>query len=214
MEIVLLPIKEALSDNTEFLSNPLCAENLTMSVLFYARVGYSPPWIGYYASVDGTIVGSGGFKGRPLNGKVEIAYGTFPAFRTKGVGTAICRRLVELATILILRYWSLQGRFAGRVIQHAFCRRTTFSSLVLSSIRRMARFGNGNTGNQCRDDSLNGSSERQAWLKQIFRSSCLVLHHTHKHRENVCHHTIVIWPLHRQLDRTMEFPLRNSEIDF
>jgi len=97
MHIKLLPIKQLLADNEEFLHHQDCVETLEMSVQFYARVGYSIPWIGYYASMDGTLVGSGGFKGRPFDYKVEIAYGTFPAFQSKGIGTEICRQLVQLA---------------------------------------------------------------------------------------------------------------------
>jgi ribosomal-protein-alanine N-acetyltransferase len=97
VNIELLPIKQSLQDNIEFLQHPDCQESLEMSVQFYARVGYSIPWIGYYASMEGKLVGSGGFKGRPIDGKVEIAYGTFPSFQSKGVGTEICRKLVRLA---------------------------------------------------------------------------------------------------------------------
>lgn len=97
MKIELRPIKQLFEDNTEFQSHPDCMETLEMSVMFYARVGYSIPWIGYFASMDGTLVGSGGFKGRPVDGKVEVAYGTFPSFQSKGIGTMICQRLVELA---------------------------------------------------------------------------------------------------------------------
>ena len=37
-----------------------------------------------------------GFKGRPVDGRVEIAYGTFPSFQHKGIGAMICRELVML----------------------------------------------------------------------------------------------------------------------
>ena len=70
-----------------------------MSVLFYANVGYHKPWIGYYASLNGTLVGNAGFKGRPIDNKVEIAYGTFPAFQRKGIGSLICQKLVHVATL-------------------------------------------------------------------------------------------------------------------
>lgn len=97
MNIELLPIKQLLQDNIDFLDHPDCQESLEMSVQFYARVGYSIPWIGYYARMEGNLVGAGGFKGRPMDGKVEIAYGTFPAFQSKGIGTEICGQLVQLA---------------------------------------------------------------------------------------------------------------------
>ncbi len=97
MTVALLPIKPLLNENTEFISHPDCSKTLEMSVLFYENVGYRLPWIGYFASLDGNLVGSAGFKGRPIDGRVEIAYSTFPAFQHKGIGTAICRQLVRVA---------------------------------------------------------------------------------------------------------------------
>jgi ribosomal-protein-alanine N-acetyltransferase len=97
MKISLHRIKERLEDNVEFINNPACEESLAMSVQFYARVGYSLPWVGYYAFIDGKVVGSGGFKGRPIGGQVEIAYGTQATYRQQGIGTEICRILVRLA---------------------------------------------------------------------------------------------------------------------
>ena len=68
-----------------------------MSVDFYKRVGFTPPWIGYYVKLNNELVAAGGFKGKPVNGVVEIAYGTFPNFRQQGIGTAVCKKLVELS---------------------------------------------------------------------------------------------------------------------
>jgi len=50
-----------------------------------------------FAKYNDEIVGSGGYKGKPVDNKIEIAYGTFPAYQRKGIGTAICKALVELA---------------------------------------------------------------------------------------------------------------------
>ena len=91
----LIPIKENLEDNSEFEKNPLCQETLLMCIDFYKRVGFQPPWICYYVEDSGELVGSGAFKGAPKDGAVEIAYGTFEHQRQKGVGTAICKLLVE-----------------------------------------------------------------------------------------------------------------------
>jgi [ribosomal protein S5]-alanine N-acetyltransferase len=93
----LLTIKENLEDNHDFLSNAACQETLEMSVLFFKSIGYHPPWVGYYAMKNNTLVGTGAFKGRPLFGKVEIAYGTFPEYRQLGYGSEICQQLVQLA---------------------------------------------------------------------------------------------------------------------
>ena len=43
------------------------------------------------------MIGSAGFNGQPVVGKVEIAYGTFERFRQKGLGTEICQLMVELS---------------------------------------------------------------------------------------------------------------------
>jgi len=65
---------------------------------YYQKIGYNLPWIGYFVSNDeNEIVGCGGFKGQPANGKIEIAYGTFKPFEGKGVGKEICRLLVDIS---------------------------------------------------------------------------------------------------------------------
>jgi RimJ/RimL family protein N-acetyltransferase len=93
----LLPIKEKAEENEEFINNPLCGESIYMTLNFYKKVGFVPPWIGYYAKQDGDLVGAAGFKGPPINGMVEIAYGVFEKHQKQGVGTAICKQLVELS---------------------------------------------------------------------------------------------------------------------
>ena len=93
----LLPVKQTTAENQEFASNPLCKETLPMCIEFYKRVGFTPPWICYYAEENGRLVGSAAFKGKPVNNTVEIAYGTMEDQRQKGIGTKICKQLVELS---------------------------------------------------------------------------------------------------------------------
>jgi ribosomal-protein-alanine N-acetyltransferase len=93
----LLPIKKSLEENKIFTDHPDCQESIFMSVEFYNKVGYEIPWICYYAEKDGQLVGSAAFKGKPVNGRVEIAYGTFPKFQNQGIGSEICQTLVNLA---------------------------------------------------------------------------------------------------------------------
>jgi RimJ/RimL family protein N-acetyltransferase len=93
----LIPIKEELDVNGEFADDPLFMETLVMTIDFYKKVGFVPPWIGYHAKLNGDLVGSAGFKGRPVNGAIEIAYGTFEKYRKQGIGTAICKALVDLS---------------------------------------------------------------------------------------------------------------------
>jgi len=93
----LLPIKEKLEDNETFTSNPVCAETLPMTTDFYKRAGFVEPWIGYYAEENGHLVGCAGFKGKPINGTVEIAYGTFEQYQKQGIATEMCKQLVHLS---------------------------------------------------------------------------------------------------------------------
>ena len=118
----LIPIKESLDENKEFISNPLCQESLTMSIDFYKKVGFVPPWIGYYAKQNGDLVGSAGFKGQPINGTIEIAYGTFEKYRKQGIGTAICKLLVDLSlktdpTVKITARTLPEENFSTRILK-------------------------------------------------------------------------------------------------
>ncbi len=93
----LLPIKEHLHENQQFAANPDCNDSLGMCIDFYKRVGFNPPWICYYVQLDGQLVAAAAFKGKPVDNKVEIAYGTFQKHQNKGVGTKIADTLVKLA---------------------------------------------------------------------------------------------------------------------
>jgi [ribosomal protein S5]-alanine N-acetyltransferase len=93
----LIPIQERFEENERFTKNPLCRQTIEVTIDFYKKVGFVLPWIGYYVEENSNLVGSAGFKGPPLNGTVEIAYGTFDEYRKQGIGTAICKKLVELS---------------------------------------------------------------------------------------------------------------------
>jgi ribosomal-protein-alanine N-acetyltransferase len=93
----LLPIKEHLYENEEFLNHPECSKNVGMCVDFYKKIGFNPPWICYYAELDGELVGGFAFKGKPVNNRVEIAYVVFDAYQNKGIGSRGANALVRLA---------------------------------------------------------------------------------------------------------------------
>ena len=95
--MTFLPIKQTLKENETFANNPLCNESLAMCIDFYKRVGFNPPWICYYVEENGELIGNAAFKGKPINNTVEIAYGTMEKHRQQGVGTKICKQLVELS---------------------------------------------------------------------------------------------------------------------
>lgn len=63
----------------------------------YRSVGFQPPWIGYLALSEGSVVGTCAFTGPPREGIVEIAYFTFPEFEGRGLATAMANALIDLA---------------------------------------------------------------------------------------------------------------------
>lgn len=70
-----------------------------MSAAWYAKVGYVPPWTGYFAVTAGIAVGGGGFKEAPKDGRVEIAYFTVPEFEGRGFATRTASALVAIARL-------------------------------------------------------------------------------------------------------------------
>jgi RimJ/RimL family protein N-acetyltransferase len=68
-----------------------------MYVTFYARIGETEPWLGYFILRDEQVVGTCGFAGQPAEGAVEIAYWTFPKFERQGVASAASGALIQIA---------------------------------------------------------------------------------------------------------------------
>jgi ribosomal-protein-alanine N-acetyltransferase len=65
----------------------------------YQKTGYQPPWVGYLAFDGVNCIGTCAFKTPPLNGRVEIAYFTFPGNEGRGVATSMAKRLIKLAIL-------------------------------------------------------------------------------------------------------------------
>ncbi|MEY4930020.1 MAG: hypothetical protein RI909_744 [Bacteroidota bacterium] len=118
----LIAIKETQSENEEFIHHPLCESMLPMCIDFYKKVGFAPPWICYFVKRGEEFVASAAFKGKPVNGTVEIAYGTFDGFMQQGIATAVCQKLVELslqtdASIRITARTLPENNFSTRVLE-------------------------------------------------------------------------------------------------
>jgi ribosomal-protein-alanine N-acetyltransferase len=118
----LIPINEHIADNKEFTDDPLCQETIYITISFFKKVGYKKPWISYYARKNDCLVGCGAFKGAPKDGVVEIAYGTFEPFRQKGVGSEICKQLVDLSlktdpSVTITARTLPEKNFSTRILQ-------------------------------------------------------------------------------------------------
>lgn len=63
----------------------------------YERVGFVPPWLGYFALADEDCIGACAFVAAPSDGKVEIAYFTFPGHEGHGVASRMARELIDIA---------------------------------------------------------------------------------------------------------------------
>ena len=118
----LLPIHQTLAENDQFLNHPDLELGLPMTIEFFGKIGYDPPWIGYVAQLDDSLVGSAAFKGKPKNGRVEIAYGVFPQYQQKGIGTEICKQLVSLAlqtdpTVTVTARTLPEPNYSTRILQ-------------------------------------------------------------------------------------------------
>jgi RimJ/RimL family protein N-acetyltransferase len=75
----------------------IAREAVAANVAHYNRAGFVPPWNAYVAVRDGVCVGCCAFKRAPRDGKVEIAYGTFPPNEGQGIATEMARVLVAIA---------------------------------------------------------------------------------------------------------------------
>lgn len=98
IEITLTPIAR---DGSIRVANGARSELLSAvieaTVALYAREGFEPPWIGYIALQRDEPVGTCGFKSPPRDGRVELAYFTFPDFERRGIATAMANALVALS---------------------------------------------------------------------------------------------------------------------
>lgn len=72
------------------------AEVCDQTAELYRRAGFTPPWVGYLALRGSQLVGTCAFTGAPKEGRVEIAYFTFPEFEGRGVATSMARVLLEV----------------------------------------------------------------------------------------------------------------------
>ncbi|MCB0489391.1 MAG: GNAT family N-acetyltransferase [Cyclobacteriaceae bacterium] len=93
-----LPIDIDDEQNIRFMNDPEQSMVVNVFTDLYRKVGFDKPWIAYFVQDENDdIVGGGGYKGKPTDGRVEISYGTFKKFEGLGVGTAICKQLIAMA---------------------------------------------------------------------------------------------------------------------
>lgn len=95
MELAAIELNE---DSTkELYASPDCQHLINAMNEYYPKIGFAKPWIGYFALKNTQVVGTGGFTGKPKDGKVEIAYWTFTAFEGQGIASFVCKQLITIA---------------------------------------------------------------------------------------------------------------------
>ncbi|MDA0814484.1 MAG: GNAT family N-acetyltransferase [Verrucomicrobia bacterium] len=94
----LIEIGENGNLSAEVALNDFLREVIEVTIAHYQRTGFVSPWIGYigFGLEDDLPVGVCGFKGQPVDSRVEIAYGTAPGHEGKGVATAMAAELVRI----------------------------------------------------------------------------------------------------------------------
>lgn len=120
-----------------------CQMVLAMQQDYYLKVGYSIPWIGYFAVENGQYIGTCAFKGKPEDNRVEIAYFTFPEHEGKGFATQMCRKLVLMARKHDKSVLVCARTLPQQAHQQRYWKRMGSHWLELLLIRMTVKCGNG-----------------------------------------------------------------------
>ena len=103
-------------------ANEYCQELFKSYPEYYYKTGYNPPWIGYLVFREDTVVGVGGFTGQPIEGRVEIAYGTFKEYEGQGIASFTCQQLVAISksvdpTVIISAKTAPENNASAKVLK-------------------------------------------------------------------------------------------------
>lgn len=93
----LKPIQLDEDKSSEIYASSDCQTVLKMYEDFYPKVGFNPPWVGYFVVRNNQIVGLCSFIGKPDDGRVEISYWTFSEFEGQGIASFSCEELISIA---------------------------------------------------------------------------------------------------------------------
>ncbi len=93
----LKPITLNIDKSLKIYSSDNCQILIDSYNEYYPKIGYNLPWIGYFIIKDDKIVGSCGYTGKPVDGKVEIAYWTFKEYEGQGIASFACNELISIS---------------------------------------------------------------------------------------------------------------------
>lgn len=123
MEMKLKPIELNVNKSDGIYASDNCQILLNAYNDYYQNIGYYFPWVGYFVIKENQIVGSCGFKGKPIEGKVEIAYWTFEEYEGQGISTFSCKELVLISqqfdsTIIITATTAPENNVSTKILQN------------------------------------------------------------------------------------------------
>lgn len=93
----LIPISEKIIEKKYVKHNEFVLSVCVQVLKLYEKTKPNSPWLGYLFERESVIVGSCAFKSPPKNGRVEIAYFTFPEFEGKGFATEMANQLLVIS---------------------------------------------------------------------------------------------------------------------
>jgi [ribosomal protein S5]-alanine N-acetyltransferase len=96
-EMVLRILQQHEDKTASLFESADCQSLLLMYEDYYPRAGFNLPWVAYLVVKDDKVVGSCGFTGQPIDGKVEIAYWTFKEFEGQGIASFACKELIRMS---------------------------------------------------------------------------------------------------------------------
>jgi [ribosomal protein S5]-alanine N-acetyltransferase len=118
----LKPIELNVDKSQEIFGSDDCQMLLKTYNEYYKEIGYNLPWIGYFVISENQIVGSCSFTGKPIDGKVEIAYWTFEEYQGRGIASFACKELILIAkqshpTMIITAKTEPQHNASTKILQ-------------------------------------------------------------------------------------------------
>jgi ribosomal-protein-alanine N-acetyltransferase len=128
----LAQLQALMIDPTQLDGTPVVAGALPPDFILTAAIealaqGQPPVWYSVFAFVQARpaqVVGTGGFKGAPVDGRVDVGYGVAEAMRGRGIATSAVRELLKLAfadpdVTEVLAETAVDNRPSRRVVEKA-----------------------------------------------------------------------------------------------
>ncbi len=166
----LEPITIDIDATKDIYANEYCQSLFEVYPVYYNKVGYHTPWIGYFLVRDNEVVGCCGFVEKPIDGRVEIAYGTKKEYEGQGIASFSCKALTALAlqtdsTLLVTAKTEPRSNASTTVLQ-----RNGFIYTRVVQDHESAMRGNGFINLKT---ELTNKKERQLLIVSLFYTASL-----------------------------------------